>query len=328
MEHALNNVPATAYSRYWYSLRAFFPTHTAIFVGFRYLPGAGGEKWDLGYVTDRNRLLGASTACRVEPSGAYQGSKSGNVPSSFAVEMSEGDMRLSGTYQSMEMYSCTPVLQNMNWLLRKAITVFAGNPLIYRFRANATLFLQKPDHHIRLEGPACQAVVTMKELAPTEKFLFATLSPWRKESADHFTLRKGLTKRKRLFVTPRYATLQDAMIEVYHDSNNERRVRGRAMATGVHMIELLEDDDDIDELLDLGDNFKFLLQTPSVRVGKTFSPDDKSLLQTAAQGPLEKLDNPKYKEIRSKLGTLGGCQRGAVPRPLQQNPGCRTLRRP
>jgi hypothetical protein len=163
MEHALNNVPATSYSRYWYSLRAFFPVHTVIFVGFRYLPGAGGERWDLGYVTDRNRLLGASTACRVEPSGAYQGSKSGNVPSSFAVEMSEGDVRLSGTYQSMEMYSCTPVLQNMNWLLRKAITVFAGNPLIYRFRANATLFLQKPDDHIRLEGPAYQGVVTMKD---------------------------------------------------------------------------------------------------------------------------------------------------------------------
>jgi hypothetical protein len=163
MEHTVNNVPATSYSKYWYSLRAFFPAHTAIFVGFRYLPGAGGERWDLGYVTDRNGLLGASTTCKVEPGGAYQGSKSGNVPSSFAVEMSAGDMQLSGTYQSTELYSCTPVLQNMNWLLRKAITAVAGNPLIYRFRANASLFLQKPDDHIHLEGPAYQGVVTMEE---------------------------------------------------------------------------------------------------------------------------------------------------------------------
>lgn len=162
MEHTVNNVPATAYSRYWYSLRAFFPTHTAIFVGFRYLPGAGGERWDLGYVTDRNNILGVSTECKVEPSSSYRGPKGNMVPSNFAVEMSGGGMQLSGTYQSQEMYSCTPVLENLNWLVRKVATAFAGNPIIYRFRSNASLFLHKSDDTLHLEGPAYQGVVTMK----------------------------------------------------------------------------------------------------------------------------------------------------------------------
>jgi hypothetical protein len=125
--------------------------------------------------------------------------------------------------------------------------------------------------------------------------------------AHWIDIEEGTYRAEEAFLlTPRHAAmaLEDVMVEVYHDNNNQRRVRGRAMATGMHMVELLEDDDDLHLLLDLGDQFKFLLHTPSIRAGKTFSPDDKSLLQIAAQGPLEKLDNPKYKEIRSKLVLL------------------------
>jgi hypothetical protein len=98
--------------------------------------------------------------------------------------------------------------------------------------------------------------------------------------------------------------LEDAMIEVYRDSNNERRVRGRAMATGVLMVELLEDHDELHLLLDLGGKFKFLLRTPSIRAGKTFSPDVTSLVQFAAQEPLQRLDGSEYAEIRSRLELL------------------------
>jgi hypothetical protein len=122
--------------------------------------------------------------------------------------------------------------------------------------------------------------------------------------AHWIDIEEGTYRAEEAFLlTPRYAAMamEDAMIEVYHDNNNERRVRGHAMATGMHMVELLEDEDDIHLLLDLGDKFKFLLHTPSVRAGKTFAPDVKSLLQFAAQAPLERLDGSKYTEIRSKL---------------------------
>jgi len=78
--------------------------------------------------------------------------------------MSGGDMQLSGTYQSQGMYSSTPVLEDLSWLVRKVATAFAGNPIIYRFRSNASLFLHKSDDTdtLHLEGPAYQGVVTMK----------------------------------------------------------------------------------------------------------------------------------------------------------------------
>jgi len=99
-------------------------------------------------------------------------------------------------------------------------------------------------------------------------------------------------------------TLEDAIIEVFLDSGNERRVRGHAMATNMVMVELLEDHDETDVLLDLGGEFKFLLRAPSIRAGKAFSPDVKALLHFIAQGPLQKLSGPEYTEIRSKLTLL------------------------
>jgi hypothetical protein len=162
MDHTLSNVLATSYSRYWYTLRAFFPDHTAIFVGFRYRPEAGGGRWDLGYVTDRKSILGVSTDCQVEPDGNYLGAKGSAMPTAFAVGLSEGDIQLNGTYQDAELYSTSSVLENLNWLVRKVATTFAGNPMIYRFRSHASLILQKSGETVHLEGPAYQAVVTMK----------------------------------------------------------------------------------------------------------------------------------------------------------------------
>jgi hypothetical protein len=107
-------------------------------------------------------------------------------------------------------------------------------------------------------------------------------------------------------LTPEFTagTLEDAIIEVFPDSGNERRVRGHAMATNMLMVELLEDHDETDVLLDLGGEFKFLLRAPSIRAGKAFSPDVKALLHFIAQRPLQKLSGPEYMEIRSKLTLL------------------------
>jgi hypothetical protein len=109
-------------------------------------------------------------------------------------------------------------------------------------------------------------------------------------------------------MTPAYTAvpLEDAIIEVYLDSRRERRLRGRAMVINVHLVELLEDHDDIDLLLDLGDDFKFLAKIPTISAGKAFSPDVKALLHFVAQGPLEKLSGPEYQEILSRLDLVKG----------------------
>lgn len=160
MEHMVGNILAPSYSKHWYSLRAFFPRHTAVFTEFQYLPAYGGGRWALGYVTGNDRVLGASTDYKLEPSGVSE-DKGVKVPDRFAVEMSAGDIRLTGTYTSIGRYGCTPVFENLGWLKRTIAAAMVGEPIVCRFRSQASLFLQMPDERLHLEGPAYQGVVVM-----------------------------------------------------------------------------------------------------------------------------------------------------------------------
>jgi len=108
-------------------------------------------------------------------------------------------------------------------------------------------------------------------------------------------------------MTPGYTALalEDPVIEIYLDSAQERRVRGHAMVVNLLMVELLEDHDEIDMLLDLGNEFKYLIKEPMIRSGKVFSPDVKSLMQFMPNGPLQKLSVSEYSDLRSRLSVLG-----------------------
>ena len=107
-------------------------------------------------------------------------------------------------------------------------------------------------------------------------------------------------------LTPVYSavTLDDPLIEVYLDGNGERRLRGHALATNVLIVELLEDQDDLDLLLDLGNEFHYLLKTPSIMAGKVFSPDVRSLIRFIAKGPVQKLSHDEYLQVRSRLSLV------------------------
>jgi hypothetical protein len=98
--------------------------------------------------------------------------------------------------------------------------------------------------------------------------------------------------------------LDDAVMEVYQDGNNERRVRGRGLALNLSIVELLEDHDDIDILIDLGGQFKYLLKTPILKAGKVFSPDVKSLVHFVARTPLEKLNEVEFAGMREQLSLV------------------------
>ncbi|MDY0041909.1 MAG: hypothetical protein RBS57_16470 [Desulforhabdus sp.] len=98
--------------------------------------------------------------------------------------------------------------------------------------------------------------------------------------------------------------LENVLIEVYLNGANERRVRGQAFATNMSLVELLEDYDQIDMLVDLGGQFKYLLKNPTIRAGKVFAPDVKSIFHFMAQGPLEKLGEAEFSELRKHLSLL------------------------
>lgn len=107
-------------------------------------------------------------------------------------------------------------------------------------------------------------------------------------------------------LTPAYSgvTLDNVFIEVYLDDNGERRLRGHGMVTNMLIVDLLEDHDDIDLLLDLGDGFHYFLKTPKIMAGKVFSPDVKSLIHFIAKGPVQKLSVSEYQQARSRLSLI------------------------
>ncbi len=115
---------------------------------------------------------------------------------------------------------------------------------------------------------------------------------------------------KAFLLTRRYsaAPFEDVWLEVYLNDKDERRVRGRGMAVNMQIVELLETEDEIDLLLDLGGEFKYFVKSPSIAAGKVFSPGVKSLIHFIAQEPLQKLDRAEYMKIRSLASPIGSAE--------------------
>ena len=70
------------------------------------------------------------------------------------------------------------------------------------------------------------------------------------------------------------------------------------------MVELLDDSDDLDLLLDFGDEYKYLLKVPNLQSGKVFSPDVKSVLQFTPQTPWQQLLPDEFNNLLSRLRIL------------------------
>ena len=95
--------------------------------------------------------------------------------------------------------------------------------------------------------------------------------------------------------------VEDAIVEVYADSKGQRYLKGRGRICNLLMIELLENSDDLDLLLDFGDEYKYLLKVPNLQSGKVFSPDVKSVLQFTPQTPWRQLAPDEFARLQSRL---------------------------
>lgn len=102
----------------------------------------------------------------------------------------------------------------------------------------------------------------------------------------------------------RAVSVEDVIVEVYSDQRGQRYLRGRGRVRNILMVELLEDSDDLDLLLDFGEEFKFLLKVPNLQVGKVFSPDVKSALQFTPKFPWQQIQQTEFEGILSGLHIL------------------------
>ena len=105
--------------------------------------------------------------------------------------------------------------------------------------------------------------------------------------------------------------VENVIVEVYSDQRGQRYLRGRGRIRNILMVELLEDSDDLDLLLDFGEEFKYLLKVPNLQVGKVFSPDVKSALQFTPNNPWHQIPQGEFEDLISRLRIL----------PDQQHPG-------
>ena len=97
------------------------------------------------------------------------------------------------------------------------------------------------------------------------------------------------------------AELENTIIEVYSDRQGNRYLKGHCRVRNMLMVELLEDNDDLDLLLDFGDEFKYCLKAPELTAGKVFSPAAKSTLWFAPTTAWEQIPQNEFGERVSRL---------------------------
>ena len=109
-----------------------------------------------------------------------------------------------------------------------------------------------------------------------------------------------------LLVSPlnKAVEVENASIEVYQDRTGRRHLRGTGRIRNILMMELLEDADDLDVILDLGDEFKYRLKLPDIKTGKVFSPDIKSPVQITPTGPWQEIPQADFQDLISSLQLL------------------------
>jgi hypothetical protein len=107
-------------------------------------------------------------------------------------------------------------------------------------------------------------------------------------------------------VTPggKATQVEDVIIDIYLDRRNQKQMNGRGLVRNVLVVELLEEHEIIDLFLDFGDEFKYVLRNPSLKAGKVFSPDTKSLCRFAPLSPWEQLSEDDFAGLLSQLRLL------------------------
>jgi hypothetical protein len=98
--------------------------------------------------------------------------------------------------------------------------------------------------------------------------------------------------------------LEDAVIRVFQDRGGQRQMNGNCRVRNVLLVKLLDDHNEIDLVLDLGAEFKYILKDPILKGGKVFSPDVKSNLQFLPKQPWTQIQEAEFENLYSRLKFL------------------------
>jgi hypothetical protein len=102
----------------------------------------------------------------------------------------------------------------------------------------------------------------------------------------------------------RAVAIEDAVVEVYAVPGGGRQLKGSGRLRNMLLVQLLEDQDRLELVLDLGDEFKYRLIEPDLQSGKCFSPDAKSTLHFRPSAPWEQVPQADFEKLMSRLTVL------------------------
>ena len=100
------------------------------------------------------------------------------------------------------------------------------------------------------------------------------------------------------------ALIEKTSIEVYTGRNGKKRLKGSGLVQNMLLVELLEENDDLDLILDLGENFKYLMKKPNITAGKVFTPNVKSHLQFDPVSPWEQISESEFAKLTNSFKLL------------------------
>lgn len=100
------------------------------------------------------------------------------------------------------------------------------------------------------------------------------------------------------------ALLEKTSIEVYTGRDGKKRLKGSGLVQNILLVELLEENDNLDLILDLGENFKYLMKKPNITAGKVFSPNVKSFLQFDPISPWRQISESEFMKRTAELKLL------------------------
>jgi hypothetical protein len=99
----------------------------------------------------------------------------------------------------------------------------------------------------------------------------------------------------------RAVAVEDTVVEIYAAPQGQRHLKGSGRVRNILMVELLEDHDDLDLILDLGDEFKYRLVKPELQSGKFFAADAKSTIHFRPAAPWEQIPPADFEQLMTRL---------------------------
>jgi hypothetical protein len=99
--------------------------------------------------------------------------------------------------------------------------------------------------------------------------------------------------------------LENPHIDIVTGRFGKRYMKGGCLVQNFLMIDLLEDHDDLDIMLDLGGEYKYLMENPDIQGGKVFSPQVRSSLRFTPIAPWVKLSEADFDARLAQLNVRG-----------------------